>query len=178
MSEKTQKIQKYKSDAVDKIKIMVQGASDIIFADYRGLSVEQITNLRGKLAENAAELRVVKNNFTKIALQELKMPDVGDSLFGPTAIALIKKDSGPVAKAMVEFAKDLPLELKGGIVGGQFFNNEQITALSKLPGREQLLASLMGTMNAPLKNMMYAMNGVIEKLVRTVKAVADQKNNN
>lgn len=176
MSEKTQKIQQYKADAVSHIKTMVEGSSDIIFADYRGLTVEQITDLRGKLAEHDAELRVVKNNFTKIALKELKMPDVGDSLFGPTAMALIKKDSGPVAKAMVEFAKDLPLDLKGGIVGGQFFDNAQIAALSKLPGRDQLLASLMGTMNAPLKNMMYAMNGVAEKFVRTLKAVADKKN--
>lgn len=179
MEEMTKKVQQYKVDFVNKLKEDLEGVNDVLFADYRGLNVEQITDLRNQLREKDAKFSVVKNNLAKIALKDLKKTeDDFDSYFkGPTAIAMVKSDVGPVAKVLVEFAKNAPLEIKGGIVGGKVFTEDQMDALSKLPGKEQLIAMLMSTMNAPLTNLMHAMNGVSQKLVRTLQAVADKKGN-
>lgn len=171
----TKKIQKYKIERVEAIKEKLQKSSDVLLADYRGLNVAQVTELRTRLREKEASFTVVKNNLAQIAFKELNMPLIEEYFKGPTAMTLIKADAGPVAKVLVEFSKNAPLTFKGGVIGGKAFSAEQVSELSKLPGRDQLIAMLMGTMNAPLKNLMYAMNGVIQKLVRTLQAVADKK---
>ncbi len=172
------KIQQYKIDAVAKLKDLFLDAKDYILTDFRGLSVEKITELRKMLREKDSVLKVVKNNYTRIAFKESNIPEVDDLLEGPTAIAISRKDASAVAKIICEYAKSESIKVKGGIVGGKRFSTDQVETLSKLPSHEQLLAMLMGTMNAPLKNLMYAMNGVVQKLVWTVKAVADKKGAN
>lgn len=169
------KVQKHKSDAVDALKSLFGESKDFIFADYRGLTVEQITGLRDKLRQQSAAFKVVKNNYAKIAFQLLEYPDVAAFLVGPTALALTQDDSGAVAKTLVDAARDLPLEVKGAIVDGTVFDANQVIDFSKLPTRDELLASLMGTMQAPLQHLVYAMNGVTQKLVRVLQAVADKK---
>ena len=173
MSEK--KIQPKKIDAVNEIAAQLSGTKDFFFTDYRGLTVEQITNIRNKLREQNAEFHVVKNNYAKIAFTNMDHAEVNDLLVGPTAIAFSKEEAGPVAKAILEFAKDAPLELKGGLVEGNLFDKEKVVAFSKLPTKKELLQMLMGTMNAPLQNMVYVLNGVTTKLVRTLAAVAEKK---
>ncbi|MBN1525317.1 MAG: 50S ribosomal protein L10 [Spirochaetales bacterium] len=175
MADKTQRINEYKENAVKKFKEFLEKSNDLIFVDYRGLTVAQITELRGKLREENAQLTVVKNNYMNIALNQMGMPDVADYLVGPTAIAFITKDAGPVAKALVEFAKETPLSLKGGIVEGKRFGLGEVDALSKLPSRTELIARVMGSLNAPATNMVLVLTGVISKFVRTLKAVADSK---
>ena len=172
---KTKKIQQYKIDKVAAIKERLEAVNDVILADYRGLNVEQITNLRSQLREKEATFAIVKNNLAKIAFQQMEMPHEEDYFIGPTAVTLIKTDAGPVAKILLDFAKNAPIKFKGGVVGGKALSADQVNALSKLPGKEQLIAMLMSTMNAPLTNLMYAMNGVAQKLVRTLQAVADKK---
>jgi large subunit ribosomal protein L10 len=78
----------------------------------------------------------------------------------------------------MDFTRTAPLTIRGGVIGGKMFSPKEIEALSRLPSRDGLIAMLMGTMNAPLKNMMYAMNGVASKLVRTLAAVADKNKEN
>jgi large subunit ribosomal protein L10 len=175
MSDHVAKIQQHKVEALEALKTMFTENKDFIFTDYRGLSVDQITRLRGKLRERQAEYRVVKNRYAKLAFQQLEMPDVADLLVGPTAIALMQDDSSAVAKVLYDFAKEAPVGVKGAIVDGQVFDAAQAEAFSKLPGRDQLLAMLMSTMNAPLQNLVYALNGITTKLVRTLQAVADKK---
>ena len=169
------KVQQSKIDAVTALKEKFQEVEDFIFTDYRGLTVEQITQLRTKLRERKAEYKVIKNRFAKIAFKELKYDDLGDILVGPTAVALSHDESGPVAKALLELAKDMPLEIKGGLLGGSVYDKGQVEDYSKLPTRLELISMLMSTMNAPLQNMVYVLNGVTQKLVRTLQAVADQK---
>lgn len=173
MAEK--EIQQSKTDKVNELKEQFKDVKDYFFTDYRGLTVEQITDLRNRLREKNALYKVVKNNFAKIVLKELDCPEVDDYLFGPTAIAYTSDDSGPVAKVLLEFAKDTSVEVKGGLVEGNVYDASGVEAYSKLPTRVELLAKLMGTMNAPLQNLVYAMNGVTQKLVRTLQAVADSK---
>ncbi|MCF7945960.1 MAG: 50S ribosomal protein L10 [Spirochaetia bacterium] len=172
------KVQQPKVDAVRALKEEFSSTEDYIFTNYRGLTVEQISDLRTRLRKENALYKVVKNRFAKIALQELEKPMVDDQLKGPTAIALSKGDAGPVAKVLVEFAKDAPMEIKGGILNGNVFDAKQVEAFSKLPTRDELIASLMGTMRAPIQNVVYVLNAVPTKLVRTLQAVADAKNEN
>jgi large subunit ribosomal protein L10 len=175
MAETNRKIQQHKIDAVGKLKEHLGAAPDLIFSDFRGLTFPQMTELRAKLTEKGTSYRVVRNAFTRIAMKEAGLPDVSSWLEGPTALAFLGKDLSPAAKVMVEFTKNAPLHIKGGLISGKLFSAEEVEALSRLPGRNDLLALLMGTMNAPLRNMMYAMNGVASKLVRTLAAVAEKK---
>jgi large subunit ribosomal protein L10 len=175
MAEHVTKVQQHKVDALEAIKAKLGEGSDYIFTDYRGLTVDQITELRGKLREKSAEYRVMKNRYARLAFEQLDMAEVKDLLVGPTAIALLNDDSPAIAKIILDYGKDAPVEVKGAYVDGQLFDAAQTEALSKLPGREQLLAQLMSTMNAPLQNLVYAMNGVTQKLVRVLQAVADKK---
>lgn len=161
--------------AVDALKQMFSEAGDYVFTNYRGLTVDQISRLRTKLKENGADFRVVKNRFARIAFQQLEKPDVSEYLVGPTAVALAKTDSAPVVKALIEFAKEAPLEVKGALVGQEVFDATQAAAFSRLPSRDELIAQLMSVMQAPLQNFVYATNAVPTKLVRTLQAVADQK---
>ena len=175
MSDYQVKMQDYKVAAVDAVKGDFENIKDIIFTDYRGLTVEQITDLRNKLRAKDSVYKVVKNRYAKIALKQLDRPDVGDHLVGPTAVALVSNEAGPVAKELVTFAKDGVLVVKGGIIDGNVFDADQIVEFSKLPTRLELIARLMGTMNAPLQNVVYVLNAVPQKLVRTLQAVADKK---
>jgi large subunit ribosomal protein L10 len=175
MAEYETKLQQKKLDAVQALVDEFKSVHDFIFTDYRGLTVEQITDLRSKLREQEAVYKVIKNRFAKIALSQLDKEETGELLVGPTAVALPKGESGDVAKILIEFAKNSPLELKGGIINGNLFNAEQVIAFSRLPGRDELLAQLMGTLKAPVQNLVYLLNGIPTKLVRTLQALADSK---
>jgi large subunit ribosomal protein L10 len=175
MAEKTQKIQPHKTEGVRRIKELIESSQDVIFTDFRGLSVSQITELRRSLKDQEAEYRVVKNSYARLAMSELGFPFEEGFLIDPTALALASADIGPISKVLFDFSKDSTLKIKGGLVEGRVVSTAEVEAISKLPGRNDLFALLMGTMNAPLTNLVYAMNGIVTKLVRTVQAVADNK---
>ncbi|MDR1374930.1 MAG: 50S ribosomal protein L10, partial [Treponema sp.] len=109
------KIQDAKTAAINELKESFEKSPDFIFADYRGLTVEQITVLRKQLRAKEAQFKVVKNNFARIAFERLSAPDVSAYFAGPTAVAISPKDSNEVAKILFDFAKEVPaLKVKGG----------------------------------------------------------------
>ena len=174
------KIQESKTKAIGQLKNVFGYAEDApvdyIFADYRGLTVEQITSLRKLLRGKEASFKVVKNNFARLAFEELKAPDVSNYLVGPTAIAIASRDSNEVAKILLDFVKEAPtLKVKGGLVGNNVYSDKQVEAFSRLPGRLELISMLMSVMNGPARNLAAALNDIPSRLVRTVKAIADQK---
>jgi len=170
------KIQESKTKAIAELKETLGAAQDFIFTDYRGLTVEQITNLRNLLRAKDVEYKVVKNNFAKIAFRQLSTPDVSAYLTGPTAVAITPKDTNEVAKILFEFLKEVPaLQVKGALVAGSVYDASKTEAFSKLPGRLELISMLMSVMNAPARNLAAALNDVPSRLVRTIKAVADKK---
>jgi large subunit ribosomal protein L10 len=169
------KIQPAKTEAIEVIKDKFTKTKDFIFTDYRGLTVEQITNLRRQLRAKGAEYKVIKNNFARIAFEELKLPDVSVYLVGPTAITLAQDDSGEVAKILLDFGKETAVKVKGGIIDSMVYDKIQLEAYSKLPNKKQLISMLMSTMKAPIQNMVYVLNGIPTKLVRVLKAVEEQK---
>jgi large subunit ribosomal protein L10 len=171
------KIQDAKVKAIGALRENFGKGQDFIFTDYRGLTVEQITDLRRKLSEKDASYKVIKNNFARIAFEELKAPsEVASYLVGPTAVAVAPKDSNEVAKIILDFTKEAPvLKLKGGLVGNTVYDGVQIAAFSKLPGRLELISMLMSVMNGPARNLAAALSDIPSRLVRTIKAVADKK---
>jgi large subunit ribosomal protein L10 len=170
------KIQETKTKAIGELKETLGAAKDYIFTDYRGLTVEQITNLRSQLRTKDVEYKVVKNNFARIAFEQLSTPDVSSYLAGPTAVAISPKDPNEVAKILFEFLKEVPaLQVKGALIGNSVYNAVQTEAFSKLPGRLELISMLMSVMNAPARNLAAALNDIPSRLVRTIKAVADKK---
>lgn len=175
MSDYQTKVNDSKVSAVDMLKEMFGDATDYVFTNYRGLTVDQITRLRRQLRDTGAEFRVVKNNYAKIAFKQMEKPDVSEYLVGPTAIAIAKQDSAPVVKAIVDFAKEAPVEVKGALVGETVYDAKQAEAFSKLPSREALIAQLMSVMQAPVQNLVYALNAVPTDMARVLQAVADKK---
>ena len=170
------KIQESKTKAIGALKETFDGPNDFIFTDYRGLTVEQITALRKNLRVKDVEFKVVKNNFARIAFEQLSAPDVSAYFVGPTAVAIAAKDTNEVAKIIFDFVKEAPvLKVKGALVGETVYDTAQTEAFSKLPGRLELISMLMSVLNGPARNLAAALNDVPARLVRTVKAVADLK---
>ncbi|MDR1948038.1 MAG: 50S ribosomal protein L10 [Spirochaetaceae bacterium] len=170
------KIQDAKTASIGELKEAFSASEDFIFADYRGLTVEQITNLRKQLRPKDAQFKVVKNNFARIAFEQLSAPNVAEYLVGPTAVTITPKDANEVAKILFDFTKEAPaLKIKGGLVGKAVYDAVRVEAFSKLPGRLELISMLMSVMNGPARNLAAALNDVNARLVRTVKAVADKK---
>ena len=178
MGEKTQKIQPYKSDAVRQLKEVIQRSPTLIFTDYRGLKVAQITELRRTLRQKQAEYKVVKNTYAKIALKELGMPFEEAFLNDPTAIAMTRADIGPIAKALFDFSKESALKVKGGLIEGQVLKSAAVEAISRLPGRQELLGMLIGALEAPIRSLLYALNAVGSELVGSLRALAEKKDRN
>lgn len=165
MAVRAKKIQPAKAEAIENAKKVLGEYQNFIFADYRGLTVEQITALRDKLREKNAVLKVVKNNFARIAFEDLKVENVADYLKGPTVIAMVKEDANEVAKILFDFKKDAPtLDVKGASVENEIYDAAKIEAFSKVPGKKQLIAMLMS-----------AMNGPVQKLAATLQAYVDKK---
>lgn len=175
MAQTVKKIQPKKQEAVQKMKGWFGSNPDLIFSDFRGMTFPQMTDLRAKLTEKDTAWRVVRNSLARIAMKEAGLPDASAMLEGPTALAFLGADPGPAAKVMMDFTRGAPLGIKGGVIGGKIASTKDIEALSRLPGRRDLIAMLMGTMQAPVRDLMSVMNGVSSKLVRTLAAVADKK---
>ncbi|MCX7024223.1 MAG: 50S ribosomal protein L10 [Spirochaetes bacterium] len=165
MAIRGKKIQSSKMEAVEALRSQINASSDFIFTDYRGLTVFQISQLRKQLRAKNAEYHVVKNNFARLAFEELGFTkEVVPVLLGPTAVAFVKSDSNEVARILVDFARDAPLKVKGGLVDKDFLDQKAITLYSKLPGRNQLIAMFMSTMRAPVQNFVYLLKAVEEKV--------------
>jgi large subunit ribosomal protein L10 len=170
------KIQDNKTKAIGELKETFGIAKDFIFTDYRGLTVEQITALRKNLRAKEARYKVIKNNFARLAFEQLSAPDVSSYLVGPTAVAISPKDSNEVAKILFDFIKEAStLKVKGALIGENVYDAAQTEAFSKLPGKLELISMLMSVMNGPARNLAAALNDVPARLVRTVKAIADKK---
>lgn len=165
MAVKAKKLQPAKVEAIKIAKEIFEGYSDFIFTDYRGLTVEQITDLRRQLRAKNCQFKVIKNNFARVAFEEMQITNVAEYLAGPTAIALGKEDANEVAKILFDYAKDTPaLTVKGAFLDKELYDAKKLEAYSKLPGKKQLIAMIMSTINAP-----------IQKVAATLQAYVDKK---
>jgi large subunit ribosomal protein L10 len=164
-----------KIEVVERAGEKLGRAKAVVVVGYQGMTVEEMTGLRGKLREVGSELRVVKNRLSKRALAQAQCEALDDLLTGPVALAFGYEDPAALAKACVEYAKGHEkLVVKGGLIDKKRLDAAKLRALSKLPGRPQLLAQMAGTLKAPAQRMATAMKQAVAKLAYAMKARADQ----
>lgn len=160
---------------VKELSEKLRQAKGTVLADYRGLNVEKVTDLRNKLRAAGIEYKVVKNTLLKLAADEAGIEGLEPYLEGPTALAMSVDPVAP-AKVLSEWIKaNKMLELKGGIVEGKVIDQSGVTGLADLPPREVLLAMVVGAIGAPISGMVNVLHGPLRKLVYAVDAVAKQK---
>jgi len=151
-------------------------ALSVIGADYRGLTVADMTELRSKAREGGVYLRVVKNTLARRALEGTEYECLSDSLSGPLALAFSMEDPSAGARLLKDFGKHHEkLEVKLIGIGGQTLAANELDRLASMPTREQALSLLMATIQAPITKLARTLNEVPGKLVRTVEAVRQQK---
>lgn len=145
-----------KVEAVQTLKESLESSDAALLAEFTGLKVGEMLQLRRKLAENGTKFSVVKNTLSRIAAREANVEELVPFLTGSTAIAFIKGDAAVAARGIDEIAKKYPaLVIKGGVLNGRVLSADQARALSKIESREVLLAQLAGLINAPLQKLAY-----------------------
>lgn len=157
-------IREEKVTLVNEIADKLQNAKSTIIADYRGLTVAEVTELRKNLRDAGIEFKVLKNTMTRRAADQVNLSDVNEYLTGPNAIAFSYDDVVAPAKILNDFAKaHKALELKGGIVEGKVVSTSEVQALAELPSKEGLLSMLANVLQAPIRNFAYAVKQIAEK---------------
>jgi large subunit ribosomal protein L10 len=151
-------------------------AQSVVAAEYRGLTVGQMTELRSKARKSGVYMRVVKNTLARKALAGTSFESVGPKLKGPLVLAFSKDDPGAAARVVKDFAKANE-KLKATLVslGGQVLPAGELDKVASLPTREQALSMLLGVMKAPIQKFVGTLAAPGSKLVRTIAAVRDQK---
>jgi large subunit ribosomal protein L10 len=147
-----------------------------VMADYRGVSVVNLTNLRNRAREEGVQVRVVRNTLARRAFEGTDFECMNEVLLGPNIIAFSVEDPGAGARVFKDFAKEnKTFEIKALCVGGKLLEAAQIDVLAKLPTRDQAISMLMSVMLAPITKLARTLNEVPTKVTRAVAAVRDQK---
>lgn len=158
-----------KKQHVEEIAEKFSNAKTAVLVDYRGLNVEEVTELRKQLREAGVEYKVYKNTMTRRATEKAGFEELHEVLVGPTAIAFSEEDAVAPAKVIGGFAKEHEaLEIKGGIVEGNVATLEQIKELSELPSHDGLLSMLLSVLQAPVRNFAYATKAIAEQKKKKV----------
>ncbi|GIM33553.1 50S ribosomal protein L10 [Paraclostridium bifermentans] len=154
-----------KSHVVAEIVEKLQNCSSAIVVDYKGLTVEEVTELRKKMRDAGVEYKVYKNTLVRKAAKEVGIEQFNDELLvGTNAIAFGHEDPVAPARIIKEFMDSHPkMELKMGVVEGEFYGKEDIVAFANIPSREVLLAKLLGSLKAPVSNFAYLLDAMIKK---------------
>lgn len=157
----SEKILNQKKEEVSKLAAEIKEAKLVLLADYRGISVEDVTNLRTTVRNTKASYRVIKNNITRRALAEAGIEMDGSVLEGPTAVIMTNEDYLEPTKAIYEFSKANEFyKIKGGVVEGKVMTAAEIITLAKLPSRETLLSMLAGALLGNISKLAVALDQV------------------
>jgi large subunit ribosomal protein L10 len=164
-----------KKEVVAEVSARLAKAQSIVLAEYRGLPVEKITQLRAKARASGVYLRVLKNTLARRAVQGTPFEKLADQMVGPLAYG-ISDDPVAAAKVLHAYAKDNDkLVIKGGMMPNYLMSAKEVGNLATMPSRDELLSKLMGTMQAPIATLVRTMNEVPTKFVRALAAVRDQR---
>ena len=153
-----------KAPIVQEISDSIKDAQSVVIVDYRGLTVAEDTQLRKQLREAGVTYKVYKNTFMNFAFKGTEFESLSGVLEGPNAIAISTSDATAPARVLAEFAKKAPaLEIKAGVVEGNFYDADGMKAISSIPSREVLLSKLLGSIQSPITNF-----------ARVIKQIAEQ----
>jgi large subunit ribosomal protein L10 len=168
-----------KRETVKELQGLLSSSQVLIFTDYRGLSVAEITNLRRQLREKGVEYHVAKNTLTTLAANRanLDVDTLGKLLDGPTAIAFVGDDIPGGAKALSDFVRTArsTLQIRGGLVGRQIISADQVGDLTKILTREQYVAQMLGSMKAPMSNLVGVLSNTIRGFMNVVNAYVEKR---
>ncbi len=152
---------KQKEEEVNSLAEKMQNAKLVLFADYRGITVEDVTNLRSTLRKSNSEYKIVKNNISRRALEKCGIEGLNEAVEGPTAVIIGKDDYLEPAKAIYEYTKEHDFyKIKGGVVEGKVMTAEEIITLAKLPSRETLIGMLAGGLLGTISRLAVAIDQV------------------
>nr|WP_302473956.1 50S ribosomal protein L10 [Legionella sp. PL877] len=165
-----------KKAVVEEVTAVASKAISAVVADYRGLTVNQMTQLRNEARKAGVYLRVVRNTLTRRAFEGTEFACLNDMLVGPLFVALSLEAPSDAARMLKEFVKTFDkLEIKALAVSGKVYSPEQLDAVASLPTRDEALAKLMYVMKAPVEKFVRTLAEPHAKLVRTVAAIKDKK---
>ena len=164
-----------KGQVVAEVVERLERTETIMSTDFRGLTVTQLADLRGKLRDAEAEMTVVKNTLSRRAADQAGRSALLPYLQGPTGLVWVNGDPAQAAKALSDFAKvhKEVFTIRGGVLGSEDLPAASIVRLASLPSREQMLAQLAGALASPISGLAGRLNGLIEKMARTLAAVRD-----
>lgn len=165
-----------KKAVVAEISQKIKASKSVVFVDYKGLTVAEVSALRNKCREAGCEYKVYKNTLVRKALNEMGFTDFDADLNGPTAVAFGQDETG-AAKLMVAAAKDYDKKvvLKSAFVDNAYVNADGVKDLATMPSKEELLAKLLGSLQAPVANLAGILSNIVAQLPRVLNAVAEKK---
>jgi large subunit ribosomal protein L10 len=164
-----------KAELVEQYTEQLKASQGIILADYRGLSVNNMSTIRSAVRPIGGKFQVVKNRLLELALRETDASLPEEWLTGPIVVSFCHDEVPPVAKALTDAAKDLEaLHIKGGLMGTSVISAEQVRAIAELPSREVLLAQVLGTINAPARQVAGVVAGGIRQVLNVLQAYVDK----
>lgn len=164
-----------KKVVVEEITQKIKASKSVVFVDYNKLTVKEVSELRNKCKQQGCEYKVYKNTLVRKAFNDLGFKDFDADLNGPTAIAFGSDETG-AAKVMVAAAKDLEdkIVLKSAFVDNAYVDKAGVKALASMPSREELVAKMLGSMQAPVANFAGVLNNLLSGIVRVLNAVAQK----
>jgi large subunit ribosomal protein L10 len=176
---KTSENRKKRSEEIAALKSLFEGVQGGVLTDYRGLNVEQISDLRRRFRARGVGYKVVKNTLTRIAVEGTAYQELAKLLAGPTGVAFTSGDPIAPAQITVEFAKDHEsLQVKGGFMEGQVLSEAEVREVSKLSGVKELKAQFLATLNGPAQKILGVLNAAPQKFLGVLMARADQMETN
>ena len=165
-----------KAAKVAELKELLANSQAVVLVNYCGLTVSEDTELRKQMREAGVKYMVAKNTFTRIAAKEAGIEGLDGMLENNTALAFAAEDPVAPAKIAYEFSKKHEkLEIKGGLLNGAVIGTDEIKALADLPSREELLAKLVGSMQAPISGFVNVLHGTLRNFVYVMDAIRDKK---
>jgi large subunit ribosomal protein L10 len=165
-----------KKQIVEEIKEKLENAQSVVLVDYRGLKVDEVTELRRKYTEAGVDYKVYKNTMMRFAFKDAGLEEFNQFLTGPNAVAFGFDDPVQAAKITDEFAKDHDkLEIKAGIVDGKIIGIDEIKSLANLPSKEVLIAQTLAGLNGPIAGFANVLQGTIRNLVYALNAVKEKQ---
>ena len=169
-------LRKEKDAVIAEVQQLLTDTENLFVSDYRGLTVEELAELRGKLRQSGASFKIVKNTLGGIAADRSGRVTVKELLAGPTAVTFCGEDLVAAAKALSDFAKTHPqLAVRGGVLDASLIDPDGVKVLASLPSRDVLIAQVVGTMAAPMTGLVTVLQGTISGFVRALDQVAQQR---
>jgi large subunit ribosomal protein L10 len=176
--ERKKKVRPEKESVVSEFREYLDSSSYFLLLDYQGLSVGQLNDLRGRLREHQARFQIVKNRLLRHVVQEMGFDSITDQLTGPTGVIFGEGDVGGVTKTLKKFISELDRDnAKAGAMGSSALTAGDIAELASLPSKQALHAMVVGTLAAPMSQLVGVLNQKVASVVYLLKAIEDKKQN-